>query len=134
MAIKEKKELEVAEKKTIEPAAGEPTRQGIMYTPQVDIVEDPEAITVYADLPGVRRENLTIDVREGILSLTATVEALPNNWEPMYHEYQVGGYERRFAVSDRIDTDKINANLTNGVLTLVLPKAEAQKPRKIKVT
>jgi len=132
--MKEKKELEVTEKKTIEPASGEPTRQGVMYTPQVDIVENPDAITVYADLPGVKKESLTIDVREGVLSLTATVDELPNHWEPIFREYQVGGYERRFSVSDRIDTEKINANLTNGVLTLVLPKAEAQKPRKIKVT
>jgi HSP20 family protein len=134
MTSKEKKELEVAEKKSIEPAAGEPTRQGVMYTPQVDILEDLDAITLRADLPGVRRENLTIDVRDGVLCLTATVEPVRESWEPLYREYQVGGYERRFAVSDRIDTDKINANLTNGVLTLVLPKAEAQKPRKIKVT
>jgi len=134
MTAKEKKELEVAEKKTIEPASGEPTRAGVMYTPQVDIVEDPDAITVYADLPGVSREDLTIDVREGVLSLTAPVLPLQSHWEPLYREYQVGGYERRFSLSDRIDTEKINANLTNGVLTLTLPKAEAQKPRKIRVT
>jgi len=134
MTNQEKKQLEVVEKKSIEPSQGEPTRAGVMYTPQVDIVEDPETITVLADLPGVTRENLVIDVREGVLSLTATVDPLPNNWEPMYNEYRVGGYERRFTLSDRIDAEKINAKLTNGVLSLVLPKAEAQKPRKIKVT
>jgi len=133
MTIKEQKELEVAEKRAIDTSSGEPTRQGVMYTPQADILEDPDTITVRADLPGVKRENLTIDVREGVLSLTATVDPLPDSWEPVYHEYQVGGYERRFSVSDRIDTEKINATLANGVLTLVLPKAEAQKPRKIKV-
>jgi HSP20 family protein len=134
MATKETKELEVAEKKTIETSGGEPTRQGVMYNPQVDISEDPEAITLLADLPGSKRDNLTIDVREGVLTLTATVETIPHNWEPLYREYEIGGYERRFTLSDRIDTDKINAKLENGVLTLVLPKAEALKPRKIKVT
>jgi len=134
MTTKETKELEVTEKKAIEPGAGEPTREGVMYTPQVDIAEDSEAITLHADLPGVKRDAITIDVREGVLALTAMVDPLPEHWQPIYREYQVGGYERRFTVSDRIDSEKINAKLENGVLTLVLPKSEAQKPRKIKVT
>ncbi|MBI5511812.1 MAG: Hsp20/alpha crystallin family protein [Deltaproteobacteria bacterium] len=133
MTTKEKKELEVAEKKVIAPTAGEPTRAGVMYTPQVDIIEDPEAIVLFADLPGVKRDAVGIDVRDGVLTLSATVEPLPSTWQPMYSEYQVGGYERRFSVSDRIDAEKINAKLENGVLRLVLPKAEAQKPRKVKV-
>ena len=133
MVTKDKKELEVTEKKAIEPTGGEPTRQGIRYTPQVDIVEDPNAITVYADLPGVKRDDLVIDVREGILSLTATVNSLPEHWQSIYGEYREGGYERRFTLGDRIDTEKINAKLENGVLALVLPKAEAQKPRKINI-
>jgi len=133
MATKDKRELEVTEKKAIEPTIGEPTREGVMYTPQVDIVEDPSSITVFADLPGVKRDNLVIDVREGVLSLTATVDPLPDHWQPTYREYQEGGYDRRFSLGDRIDTDKINAKLENGVLALVLPKAEAQKPRKITI-
>jgi HSP20 family protein len=133
MTTKDKKELEVAEKKPIEPTVGEPTRQGVMYAPQVDIVEDPNAITVYADLPGVKRDNLHIDVHEGILSLTATVDPLPEHWQTTYREYHEGGYERRFALGDRINTEKISAKLENGVLVLVLPKAEEQKPRKINI-
>jgi HSP20 family protein len=133
MTNKDKKELEVSEKKTIEPGAGEPTRQGIMYMPQVDIVEDANAITVFADLPGVKRDNVHIDVRDGLLSLTATVDPLPTHWHPAYCEYQEGGYERRFALNDHINSEKINAKLENGVLVLVLPKAEAQKPRKITI-
>lgn len=133
MTNKDKRELEVSEKKPLDPTAGEPTRQGVMYSPQVDIVEDPNTITVYADLPGVKRDNLHIDVREGVLSLTATVEPLPSHWRPAYCEYQEGGYERRFTLGDRINADKINAKLENGVLMLVLPKAEEQKPRKISI-
>ncbi len=133
MTSKENQGMEVSEKRAIEPTAGEPTRQGIMYTPQVDIIEDPEAITLYADLPGVKRDDVVIDVREGVLSLSATVAPLPGNWQPLYREYQVGGYERRFNLGDRIDTEKIAAKLENGVLRLTLPKAESQKPRKIKV-
>ena len=133
MATKDNKELEVTEKKAVEPTGGEPTREGVRYMPQVDIVEDQNAITVLADLPGVRRDNLIIDVREGILSLTATVDPLPEHWQPTYREYREGGYERRFSLGDRIDTERISAKLENGVLALVLPKAEAQKPRKISI-
>jgi HSP20 family protein len=133
MVAKDKKELEVSAKKAIETGAGEPTRAGIRYAPHVDIVEDPNAITVYADLPGVKRDDLVIDVRDGILSLTATVNPLSEHWQPIYQEYQEGGYERRFTLGDRINTEKINAKLENGVLTLVLPKAEALKPRKITI-
>jgi len=134
MATKENKDLEVTEKKAIEPSSGEPTRQGVMYLPEVDIVEDANAITVYADLPGVKRDHLVIDVREGVLSLTATVDPLPDHWQPTYREYQEGGYERRFSLGERIDAEKISAKLENGVLALVLPKAEAQKPRKVTIT
>jgi len=134
MTNKEKKELEIAQKKTIERSEGEPTREGVLYTPQVDILEDPNSILLHADIPGVRRDDITMDIREGVLTLTATVEPLPAHWQTVYEEYQVGGYTRRFTLSDRVDTEKINAKFENGVLTLILPKAEAQRPRKIKVT
>jgi HSP20 family protein len=72
-------------------------------------------------------------VREGVLSLTATVQPLQEHWQSLYREYQEGGYERLFSLGDRIDSEKINAKLENGVLILVLPKAEAHKPRKITI-
>ncbi len=134
MTDKEKKELEVSKKKTIEKESGEPTREGVMYIPEVDIIEDDEGITLLADLPGVKRENVEIDVREGVLTLTATVEPVPGNWQPLLTEYEIGGYTRRFNLSERIDQEKIGATMDNGVLTLVLPKAEAAKPRKIDIT
>lgn len=134
MTDKEKKELQVAEKQAIEKQDGEPTREGLMWVPQVDIVEESEAITLRADLPGVKRDNVDIDVREGVLTLSASVGPTPENWQPVYAEYQVGGYSRRFSLGEQIDQSKIAASMDNGVLTLVLPKAEAAKPRKIAIT
>lgn len=127
------KELEVSEKKTIERAHGEPTREGLMYVPNVDIVEDAEMITLRADLPGVRKEQVDIDVREGVLTLNAPVDPIEQDWQPVYTEYRQGGFARRFTLGEQIDTDKINAKVENGVLTLQLPKAEQHKPRKIKI-
>lgn len=133
MTDQERKELQVSEKQAIEKSGGEPTREGVMWVPPVDILEDGNAITVRADLPGVKKENVCVDVRDGVLSLSATLNPTPENWQAIHSEYQVGGYSRRFSLSERIDQAKITANMDNGVLTLVLPKAEAHKPRKIQI-
>jgi HSP20 family molecular chaperone IbpA len=133
MTDKEKKELQVAEKQAIEKQEGEPTREGLTWVPQVDIIEDKEAITLWADLPGIKKDNVEIDVREGVLSLSATLDSTPENWQSVYSEYQIGGYSRRFTLGEQIDQSKISATMDNGVLTLVLAKAEAAKPRKIDI-
>jgi len=133
MTDKEKKELEVCKKKQIEKSRGEPTKEGVMYIPDVDIAENEESITLYADLPGVQPGGVDIDVREGVLTLTAKVDAYPEKQQLVYQEYEVGGYQRRFTIGERINVEKINARMNNGELTLTLPKAENQKPRKIKI-
>ncbi len=134
MTEKEKKELELSQKKEISPDAGEPTRQGVMFVPDVDITESDEAIILYADLPGVRKDDLDIDVREGVLTLTATVEPVEKNRNLIYQEYDIGGFQRRFTLGDRIDQERITASMSNGVLTLFLPKMEQHQPRKIQVS
>jgi len=133
MTTQEKKELQVADKQSIEKRSGEPTREGMMFVPQVDILEEQDTITVRADLPGVKKENVEIDLSDGVLTLNATVQGIPEKWLPVYAEYQVGGYSRRFTLGEQIDQSKISAEMDNGVLTLVLPKAEKHKPRKIAI-
>ena len=133
MTKQESKELQIAEKQAIEKRDGEPTREGLMWVPQVDIIENQDAIILRADLPGVKKMSVDIDVREGVLSLSATLDSQREDWQPVYSEYQVGGYGRRFSLGERIDQSKITADMENGVLTLVLPKAEEHKPRKIEI-
>jgi HSP20 family protein len=133
MTEKEKKELEVSKKKEIEKSGGELTREGVWFVPSVDIIESPDAITLYADLPGTRKEDVDIDVREGVLTLTAAVDPAEKNHDSVYREYEIGGYNRSFTLGERIDPDKINAKMQDGVLTLVLPKSEAHKPRKVEI-
>jgi len=133
MTGKEKRELEVASKKTIETSGGEPTRQGVVYVPDVDIIEDQDTITLWADLPGVKKENLNIDIRDNTLTITGTIESIEERFRPVYREYDVGGFTRQFTLGEKIDQSKISATLDSGVLTLVLPKAEPHKPRKIKI-
>lgn len=133
MSNAEKKEIAVSAKKEIQPANGEPLAQGVLFVPEVDISESQEGVTLMADLPGVRKEDLDIDYREGVLTLTARVEAPPSHHRPVYQEYEVGGFQRRFTVGERIDMNKVQANLKDGVLTLFLPRADEHKPRKIEI-
>ena len=133
MTEEQRRELEVSEKKTIKTSDGEPTREGLMYQPHVDIIEDSESITLFADLPGASKDGIDIDVREGVLTLTAPVSGTPEKWQTMLKEYELGGFTRRFSLSEKIDTAQINAKLEHGVLRLKLPKVEAHKPRKIDI-
>ncbi|MBW2277749.1 MAG: Hsp20/alpha crystallin family protein [Deltaproteobacteria bacterium] len=133
MTKEEKKEIEVREKEQVAPTEGEPTREGVYYTPSVDIYADDEAITVTADLPGVKTEDLEVDLREGVLTVTGHVGPAESRLKPVYREYGIGGYTRRFTVGDKIDQAAISAKLEHGVLELRLPRAERHKPRKIEV-
>jgi HSP20 family molecular chaperone IbpA len=133
MTDKEKREIAVREKEQIEPTEGEPTREGVYFTPAVDIYADDEAITVIADLPGVRKQDLEVDLKEGVLTVTGHVAPPESRLRPVYREYGIGGYSRKFTLGDKIDQAGIGAKLQNGVLELRLPKAERLKPRKIEI-
>lgn len=123
---------EIQKREALERA--ERTRPGQIFTPAVDIFEHAEAITVMADLPGVSPENLSIDLNDGVLSLTGRVDAPESGEEvEVMREYDTGTFYRQFTLPEAVDQSKIEARLTNGVLRLELPKAEAAKPRRITV-
>jgi HSP20 family protein len=101
-------------------------------TPPVDIYELPEGLVVMADIPGATKDSLDVRVDNHILTIRGQAShALPG--EPIYREYELVHYFRQFELSDKVDQNKITADLKHGVLTLTLPKAEAAKPRKIDV-
>jgi HSP20 family molecular chaperone IbpA len=112
----------------------EQTRPGLLFKPAVDIFETEKAITLLADLPGVRPEGLNIDLRENVLSLTGDVSPWEGAAEAdLLIEYEIGRFFRQFTLSEVIDQDKIDARLNDGVLRLTLPKVEKAAPRKISV-
>jgi len=114
--------------------APEQTRPGAVYTPATDIFETEQAITILADLPGVRANDLQIDLHENVLTLSAHVTPLEGSGETdVLREYQPGAFFRQFTLSEAIDQAKIDAKLRDGVLRLELPKVERAKPRQIKV-
>jgi HSP20 family protein len=102
--------------------------------PAVDIVETGEGITLKADLPGVDREHLSIGVEGDTLTIEGAVTLNESaTLQNVYAEVRVAQYRRSFVLSRDLDTQKIEARLANGVLTLQIPKAEQAKPRRIEV-
>jgi HSP20 family protein len=114
-------------------AVAERTRNAAIYTPRFDIVETAGELMLYGDLPGVSKENLTIDFENGNLSVEGKVEPRHTGHDFVYGEYGIGDFRRNFTISEAIDSQKISAELRGGVLTLHLPKAEAVKPKRIAV-
>jgi HSP20 family protein len=112
----------------------EQTRPGAVYTPATDIFENENTITVLADMPGVKAQDLEIDLRENVLTLTGRVSVAEGQRESsILREYRPGTFFRQFTLSETIDQAKIDARLSDGVLRLELPKVERAKPRQITV-
>ena len=128
-------EQEISVRNKQEVSREEPTRPGRTYQPDVDIYETPERLWLWVDMPGVDEKSINVDLANGVLTIEGAV-ALDdyNELTPVYTEYNVGNYQRRFSISSDIDLDGIKARTATGVLELELPKAERARPRKISVT
>jgi len=133
MADTQSKELKVREKQEVASPA-EQTSPGLVFTPAVDIFETDKEITLLADMPGVKANDLTIDLRDNILTLSADIAPVENaNEEDILVEYETGKYYRQFTLGELINQEKIDAKLNDGVLRLGLPKVEKATPKKIVV-
>ncbi|HZZ26599.1 MAG TPA: Hsp20/alpha crystallin family protein [Pirellulales bacterium] len=111
------------------------TRGGPYYRPNVDIYELPDQLVVLADVPGAKNDQIDIHFEDGALTIHAKVSERQDSQGPyLRQEYGVGDFYRTFRVSEQIEATRIAAEYSGGVLTLHLPKAEAMKPRKIKVS
>jgi len=112
----------------------EPTHGGNCYTPRVDIVEAENELTLYADVPGLRPEDVNIRYENGRLEIHGKCPPRGENLNYLLNEYGVGDFYRAFSISDEFDASKITASCKQGVLTVRLPKSEAILPRRITVT
>jgi HSP20 family molecular chaperone IbpA len=109
-------------------------RQEPALRPPVDVIEDATGITLYADLPGVSRDKLSLRIEGDTLTIEGEVAlALPKDMEPSHAEVQLARYRRAFLLTKELDADKVNAELSQGVLRVRIPKAEHAQPRKIAV-
>jgi HSP20 family protein len=102
--------------------------------PPVDVIEDVTGITLYADLPGVPKENLQLEVSGDTLLIEGSMDMrMPEGMEATHAEVSVPRYRRVFTLSKELDTGKLQAELKQGVLKLHIQKAEHAKPRRISV-
>ena len=101
--------------------------------PAVDIFESEDKWTFVADMPGVAKGGLDLNIEQGVLSIRGRVEQAGRG-DNIYHEFTMGSYFRQFQLPTEIDVEKADAAMKNGVLTLTLPKSEAAKPRRIEIT
>ena len=109
------------------------TRGTVTFTPRVDIIETAEELLLFADVPGVKSEDVDVRFENGELILHGRCNPRGYASNFLLGEYEVGDFYRVFALSESIDAEKIGAELKQGVLTVHLPKAAAVKPRKITV-
>ena len=110
-------------------------RTGRPWSPAVDIIETQDALTLKADLPDVRIEDIDVRVENQTLTLRGNRNFEKDEAVKGYHriERSYGEFVRSFAVPSTVDTEKVAADYKNGVLTITLPKKEAAKPRQVKV-
>jgi len=112
----------------------ERTRSGRAYRPNVDIIERTEELVLLVDMPGVKPDEIDIKFEKGSLEIHGIArQRQDENTRYLTREYGVGDFYRSFQVSEDIDSSRITAECSSGVLALHLPKAEAVKPRKITI-
>jgi len=125
LQVQQKRELDKKEESTI------PVR---VFVPTADIYETEDALKVILEMPGVEKGNVNVHVEDGVLNVEGRLDLTKyQGLQPLYTEYNIGHYARSFRLSNKINQDKIGAELKEGVLSLTLPKVEEAKPRTIQV-
>jgi HSP20 family molecular chaperone IbpA len=125
LPVQQKRELQSKEESTV------PVR---IFVPVTDIYETEEGLTVTMEMPGVDKANVEIDVKDGVLTVQGRLDfAKYEELKPVYTEYNIGNYRRSFSISNKINQERISAEMNDGVLRLSLPKAEEARPRRIAV-
>jgi len=125
LAVREKQEVAQSEEKTV---------PGRYYTPAADIFETDDALTVLLEMPGVKKDNIDVQIENDILRIEGKIDYTAyKDVEPVYTEYNIGHYARGFTLSNKVDRSAISARLEDGVLVLTIPKSKEASPRRISV-
>jgi len=129
------KTKEIQKKEVGDADVVERTRAAKIYNPDVDIIEGKDRIVVIADVPGVDESSVEVTLDDNVLTIYGRVDwKLPERMKLTHAEYGVGDYQRIFTISGEINREKIQANVKNGVLRLIMPKNSTPEMRKIAVT
>jgi HSP20 family molecular chaperone IbpA len=109
-------------------------RREMAMVPPVDVIEDASGITLLADLPGVSKEKLSVQLEPDSLTIEGDVALdMPEGMESSHADVRLPRYRRVFSLSRELDTEHTSAELKNGVLKLRIPKAAHVQPRRIEV-
>jgi HSP20 family molecular chaperone IbpA len=115
-------------------AAQDVKQQEQAILPAVDIFENESGITVQADMPGVSKDRLDVHIDSDTLVIEGLAEIpMPEGMDAIYADIRSKRYQRSFSLSRELDTERIEAGLKDGVLTLRIPKREEHRPRRIEV-
>src|SRR2546421_6923487 len=109
------------QKDRVEQTGAESTRGGTFFTPRVDILETEHELTLYAEVPGVRPEDVDLRYEQGELLLHARVRSRQAQRPMLLQEYEDGDFYRAFTIHESIDSSRIEAECKNGVLVVHLP-------------
>ncbi|EIM62776.1 Hsp20/alpha crystallin family protein [Desulfobacter postgatei] len=123
----DRKDITKTENKAIEK-----TRELRTATPAVDIYENENEILLFADMPGVHKDDITVNIENGKLAISG-VRRLDHQGVSNWEEFVDVEYVRSFSIPQTINVEDVEATLKDGVLTLHLPKSEAAKPRLIEI-
>jgi HSP20 family molecular chaperone IbpA len=130
----ERTQVKASESQTNAVQQSERTRAEAAIAPVVDIFEDAEGITLQADMPGVSKDRLNVRVEGDSLLLEGDIQfELPAQAEALYADVRASSYRRSFALSRELESDKIQASLKDGALTVRIPKRAELRPRRIEV-
>lgn len=125
------REQAVAKTRADSPAA---RRSEPAMLPPVDVIEDGSGIVLYADMPGVPRDQVQVRVESDTLTIEGDVQMpVPQDMDASHIELQMPRYRRTFTLSKELDTEKVVAECRDGVLQVRIPKAEHAQPRRIEV-
>lgn len=114
------------------PAEALPAEAGLL--PPVNVIEDANGITLFADLPGVPKDKLALQVEADTLTIEGEVSlTLPEGIDSIHAEVSLPRYRRVFTLSKELDTEKVSAEFDHGVLKLCIPKLAHAQPRKIEI-
>lgn len=109
-------------------------RDDAYMTPPVNVLEDASGITLYADLPGVPKDKLSLSVESDTLTIEGELGlTVPEGMQVTHGEISLPRFRRAFTLSKELDGEKVSAEFKHGVLKLHIPKAAQAQPRKISV-
>jgi HSP20 family protein len=125
LAVQQKREVDKKQESTV------PFRA---FLPATDIFETDRALTVVLEMPGVSKDSVDVSLEDDVVRIEGRIDySTYEGLQPLYTEYNVGHYVRSFQLSNQINQDGIKAEIEDGVMTLMLPKVEKAKPRRIAV-